>query len=51
MSDLTIFRNWCRKQAERCEKREHPLADLNKHGTLWTLLADEVDAYLSGELG
>lgn len=41
MSDLTQFRNHCRKRAT---------TDPNHtYRALWSLLADEVDAYIAGD--
>lgn len=42
MSDLTRFRDHCRAMARTGEVIEHR--------SLWVLLADEVDAYLVGQV-
>lgn len=49
MSDLTRFRDYCRRMAALTPPpAKDRAATLAKDRALWTMLADEVDAYLSG---
>lgn len=48
MSDLTRFRDHCRVMAVKARTVAEDPIEYEARQTLWTQLADEIDAYLAG---